>query len=63
MRNKYTIFRKFVERIVEEGSREAAVQEVFYGISGIDMAFQRGEISWEDHELLLKLIERIQKEV
>ena len=63
MKNKYAIFRKFVERIVEEGYREAAVQEVFYGINGIDMAFQRGEISWEDHELLLKLIEHIQKEV
>lgn len=53
------MFKKFVERIVAAQGREDAIQNVFYGADGIDMAYQRGKITWNDHELLLALIEKL----
>lgn len=53
------MFRKFVERIIAAKNREDAIENVFYGPDGIDMAYQREKISWKDHELLLDLIEKL----
>lgn len=55
------MFKKFIERIIEAENREDAVQNVFYGPDGIDMAFQREKISWKEHEMLRKLIDRIEE--
>lgn len=53
------MFRKFVERIIAAKDKNDAIENVFYGPDGIDMAYQREKISWKDHELLLELIEKL----
>lgn len=53
------MFKKFIQRIIEAENREDAIQTVFYGEDGIDMAFQKEKITWSEHQMLLKLIERI----
>ena len=53
---KRGLFKSFLKRIVEARFYQTAIEDVFYGEDGIDMAFQRGEISWEDHQLLLEVI-------
>ena len=55
----YDMFKKFVQRIIEATDREDAIQNVFYGRDGIDIAFQDGKISWKEHEMLLALIEKL----
>lgn len=51
--------REFLERIVAANDREDAIQNVFYGCDGIDMAYQRDQINWNEHELLLAIIEKM----
>ena len=53
------MFKKFIQRIIESENREDAIQNVFYGADGIDMAFQKEKISWKDHQMLLALIEKL----
>lgn len=53
------MFRKFIERIINSTGREDALENVYYSPDGVDMAFQRGEITWRDHEALLALIEKL----
>ena len=48
------MFKKFLQK-----DREDAIQNVFYGADGIDMAFQHEKISWKDHQMLLALIEKL----
>ena len=42
-----------------EDYREDAMQNVFYGNDGIDIAFQREKISWKEHQMLLAIIEKM----
>lgn len=42
------MFKKFVRKIIEAENQEDAVQNVFYGADGIDMAFQQEKITWAD---------------
>lgn len=53
------MFKKFIQRIIEAKDREGAIQNVFYGSNGIDMAFQHEKITWKEHEMLLALIEKM----
>ena len=53
------MFKKFLQRIIDSKDREDAIQNVFYGADGIDMAFQHEKISWKDHQMLLALIEKL----
>ena len=53
------MFKKFVERIIAAENREDAIQNVFYGIDGIDMAYQKEKITWKEHEMLLALINKM----
>ena len=55
------MFKKFIQRIIDAGNREDAIQNVFYGESGIDMAFQRETITWSEHQMLLKLIDCLKR--
>ena len=52
-------FKKFVKQIVNSADKHDAIDNVFYGPEGVDMAYQHGYISWEDHQLLLKLMEKL----
>lgn len=53
------MFKKFIERIIAAKDKEDAIQNVFYGMDGIDIAFQREKITWKEHEMLLALIEKM----
>lgn len=53
------MFKKFIARIIEADSKEDAIQNVFYGADGIDMAYQHEKITWKEHEMLLALIEKM----
>lgn len=53
------MFKKFVQRIIDSKNREDAINSVFYGEDGIDMAFQKEKISWKEHQMLLALIEKM----
>lgn len=53
------MFKEFIQRIIASENHEDALQNVFYGAYGIDMAFQRGKITWKEHRMLRKLIEKM----
>lgn len=53
------MFKKFIQRIIDAENKEDAIQNVFYGADGIDIAFQHEKISWKEHEMLLALIEKM----
>lgn len=62
------MFKQFIARIIAAENREDAIQNVFYGTKyegdkvveyGIDMAYQRGKITWKESEILLALIEKM----
>lgn len=52
-------FKNFIKRISEAKDKDDAIQNIFYGWDGIDMAYQRGFITYSDSELLLKIIEKM----
>ena len=56
------LIRCYLEWIIECSTQEEAYDKVFYGSNGIDQAFQHDMISWEDHQLLLKLIGKMPRE-
>lgn len=62
------MFKKFIERIAAAENQEDAMQNVFYGTRwedgkvvqyGIDIAYQHDKITWKEHQLLLRLIEKM----
>lgn len=53
------IIKEFIQRIIEAENRDDAIRNVFYGDNGIDMAYQREKITWQESELLLALIEKM----
>ena len=53
------MFKKFIQRIIESANREDAIQNVFYGSDGIDIAYQKEKITWKEHQMLLALIEKL----
>lgn len=54
------MFKKFVQRILDAQTRDELL-EVFYAEDGIDRAFQREKITWTERQMLLALIEKIDK--
>lgn len=53
------MFKKFIERIIAAQDREDAIQNVFYGADGIDMAYQHEKISFKELDMLTKLINKM----
>lgn len=53
------MFKKFIQRIIETENRRDAIENVFYGEDGIDMAYQREKITWKEHQTLLTLVEKL----
>lgn len=53
------MFKKFIQQIIEAKDKEEALNNVFYGWNGIDIAYQKGQLTWKEHQLLLKLIEKM----
>lgn len=55
------IIKGFIEEITaaaKAGDREA-ILAVFYKEDGVDMAYQREKITWNEHQMLLNLINAI----
>lgn len=53
------MFKKFLQRIIEAENKQDAIDNVFYGSDGIDIAYQREKITWKEHQMLLALIEKM----
>lgn len=53
------MFKKFIQRIIEAENKEGALQNIFYGADGIDIAFQHEKITFKEHQMLLALIEKM----
>lgn len=53
------MFKKFIQRIIDAENREDAIQNVFYGSDGIDIAYQKEKITWKEHQMFLELIEKL----
>ena len=53
------MFKKFIQKIIEAKDQEDAWENVFYGWEGIDIAYQKGQITWKEHQLLVKIIEKM----
>ena len=51
--------RRYIEAILACETQDEAYEKVFYGENGIDMAFQHDQISWQDHELLARIIAKM----
>lgn len=53
------MFKKFLQRIIEAENQQDAIDHVFYGADGIDIAFQHEKITWKEHQMLLALIQKM----
>lgn len=53
------MFKKFIQRIIEAENQQEALEKVFYGDTGIDIAYQHEKITWKEHQMLLALIEKM----
>lgn len=58
-RKERSMFKKFIQRIIEAKNRQDAIDHVFYGADGIDQAYQHEKITWKEHQMLLALIEKM----
>ena len=62
-------FKNFIKKIIEAENKQDAINNIFYGTTcdeeghiteyGIDMAYQHGYLTWNDHQMLLALIEKM----
>lgn len=48
------MFKKFVSELAAAKSNEE-VLNILYRADGVDRMYQRGKLSWKDHEILFKL--------
>jgi len=53
------MFKKFIQRIIDAENQQDAIDNVFYGADGIDMAYQRDKITWKEHQMLLQIINKM----
>ena len=48
------MFKKFFDELLT-AETEKRIEDILYRSDGVDMAFQREKISWQDHERLFML--------
>ena len=48
------MFKKFVSELADAKTSKD-VHDILYREDGVDMMYQKGKLSWSDHELLFKL--------
>lgn len=53
------MFKTFIKRIIEAQDKQEAVDNVFYGENGIDMAFQRDKLTFSEFKMLSDLIDKM----
>jgi len=52
------MYKNLVKKLIAAHTEEE-LNEVLYGPDGVDRSFEKDKISWEDHEDLFKLAERL----
>ena len=57
------MFKKFIERLMQAETEDEVINILYDFNTGVDMAYQRDQISFKDHETLFKLADRIIKGV
>lgn len=53
------MFKKYIKMIIKAENQKDAIDNVFYGENGIDMAYQKGKISWEEFQMLSDIITKM----
>lgn len=53
------MFKKLLQRIIDAENKQDAIDNVFYAMDGIDMAFQREKITWKEYEMLSAIIDKM----
>ena len=48
------MFKKFFDELMTAETEER-IEDILYRADGVDMAFQREKINWQDHQRLFKL--------
>lgn len=48
------MFKKFVDELLNAETEEQ-ITDILYRADGVDLSFQRENITWQDHERLFKL--------
>lgn len=54
------MLRKYIKQMLA-AETEQDIVNILYSIDGVDMAYQREKISWNDHELLFELADKLIK--
>lgn len=54
------MFKKLLDRMLAANTNEE-INDVLYAAGGVDLQYQHGKITWEDHERLFTLAARLQK--
>ena len=52
------MFKKLFDEMMR-ASTEKEINDILYRKDGVDMAYQREKLSWEDHERLFNLADRL----
>ena len=52
------MFKKFFDELLT-AETEKQIEDILYRSDGVDMAFQREKINWQDHERLFELADRL----
>lgn len=52
------MFKKFFDELLNAETEEQ-ITDILYRADGVDMAFQREKITWQDHERLFELADRL----
>lgn len=55
--DNFKYFKGYIKALTECKNRQDAIDNVFYGCYGADMAYQRGYITYNDLEIIQKLID------
>lgn len=54
------MFKEFLREIIAAETEEEMIN-IFSRSDGIDMMFQKQKLSWEEHQMLLALINKLNK--
>ena len=52
------MFKKFFDELLT-AETEKRIEDILYRADGVDMAYQREKINWQDHERLFELADRL----
>ena len=56
------MFKKLLDELLAATTQEA-ITDILYRQDGVDLSYQREKLSWDDHERLFKLAERLSESI